>query len=311
VLSAGAVGAVEIAVLAGMGARCRGVRDVAPAFERATGHRVIVSFEAGPSLMQKVNAGAPADLVTHYPEVTDDLIKQGKVVGSCVDFARAGVGIAVKAGARKPDIGTPEAFKRAMLAAKSIAYSRTGASGIIAAKLMERLGIAEQLKDKTKLVGHLPLGESFNWLGSPSALTMLSGGPRRPRRRGRGRGRSRDRHAADQSHPARCRCRLRRHPQERHGAAAALTGICQGKWRKDGIAPKLGSRDRRFSIVAGRDRQRFPKCPAALCRWELHLPHPGPLVPSLPPSGCSTDAGRSRLTAGTSRQTGPRHDQED
>ena len=61
-----------------------------------------------------------------------------------------------------------------MLAAKSIAYSRTGASGIIAAKLMERLGIAEQLKDKTKLVDHLPLGESFNWLGSPSALTMLS-----------------------------------------------------------------------------------------------------------------------------------------
>jgi acyl-CoA reductase-like NAD-dependent aldehyde dehydrogenase len=91
VLSAGAVGAVEIAVLAGMGARCRGVRDVAPAFERATGHRVIVSFEAGPSLMQKVNAGAPADLVTHYPEVTDDLIKQGKVVGSCVDFARVAV----------------------------------------------------------------------------------------------------------------------------------------------------------------------------------------------------------------------------
>jgi molybdate transport system substrate-binding protein len=148
------------------------MRDVAPAFERATGHRVIVSFEAGPSLMQKVNAGASGS--GHALSRGDDLIKQGKVVGIRVDFARAGVGVAVKAGARKPDIGTPEAFKRAMLAAKSIAYSRTGASGIIAAKLMERLGIAEQLKDKTKLVGHLPLGESFNWLGSPSALTMLS-----------------------------------------------------------------------------------------------------------------------------------------
>ena len=118
------------------GGRCRRPHRTAPVFERATGHKVIVSFEAGPSLMQKVNASAPADLVMHYPNVIDDLIKQGKVVGSRVDFARAGVGLAVKAGAPKPEIGTPEAFKHAMLAAKSIAYS-TGASGIIAAKLME------------------------------------------------------------------------------------------------------------------------------------------------------------------------------
>ena len=151
VLSPGAAGAAEITVLGGMGV-VSGVRDVAPAFERATGHKVIVSFEAGPSLMQKINAGAPADLVTHYPDVIDDLIKQGKVVGSRVDFARAGVGVAVKAGAPKPDIGSTEAFKHAMLAAKSIAYS-TGASGIIAAKLMERL------KDKIKLVDGVPVAE--------------------------------------------------------------------------------------------------------------------------------------------------------
>ena len=112
-----AAGAAEITVLAGMGV-VSGIRDVAPAFERATGHKGIVSFEAGPSLMQKVNAGAPADLVTHYPNVIDDLIKQGKVVGSRVDFARAGVGVVVKAGAPKPDIGSTEAFKHAMLAAK-------------------------------------------------------------------------------------------------------------------------------------------------------------------------------------------------
>src|ERR1700704_1971355 len=158
VLSAGQSGAAEVTVLAGMGV-VSGVRDVAASFERATGHKVNVSFEAGPSLMQKVNAGAPADLVTHYPEIIDDLIKQGKVVGSRVDFARAGVGVAVKAGAPKPDISTPEAFRRAMLAAKSIAYARTGASGIIAAKLMERLGLAEQLKDKTKLVDGVPVAE--------------------------------------------------------------------------------------------------------------------------------------------------------
>ena len=158
VLSPGAADAAELTVLAGMGV-VSGVRDVAPAFERATGHKVIVSFEAGPSLMQKVTSNAPADLVTHYPEIIDDLIKQGRVVGSRVDFARAGVGVAVKAGAPKPDISTPEAFKRAMLAAKSIAYARTGASGIITAKLMERLGLAEQLKDKTKLVDGVPVAE--------------------------------------------------------------------------------------------------------------------------------------------------------
>jgi molybdate transport system substrate-binding protein len=109
--------------------------------------------------MQKVNSNAAADLVTHYPETIDDLITQGKVVGSRVDFARAGVGVAVKAGAPKPDISTPEAFRRAMLAAKSIAYARTGASGVIAAKVIERLGLAEQLKDKTKLVDGIPVAE--------------------------------------------------------------------------------------------------------------------------------------------------------
>ena len=158
VLSPGVAGAAEVTVLASMGV-VSGVRDVASAFERATGHKVIVSFEAGPSLMQKINSNAPADVVTHYPEIIDDLVKQGKVVGSRVDFARAGVGVAVKAGAPKPDISTPEAFRRAMLAAKSLAYARTGASGIIAAKLMERLGLSEQLKDKTKLVDGVPVAE--------------------------------------------------------------------------------------------------------------------------------------------------------
>jgi molybdate transport system substrate-binding protein len=132
--------------------------SVSPTFERVTGHKAIVSFEPGPSLMQRVNAGSPADLVTHYPDVIGDLIQQGKVVGSRIDFARAGVGVTVKAGAPRPDIGSTEAFRHAMLAAKSIAYS-TGASGIIAAKLMGRLGIAEQVNGKIKLVDGVPVAE--------------------------------------------------------------------------------------------------------------------------------------------------------
>jgi molybdate transport system substrate-binding protein len=157
--SASALQAAELTVLTSQGV-VSAVRDLAPAFEKASGHKVIVSFEAGPSLMNKINANAPADLVTHYPSAVDDLIKQGKVLaGTRTDFARGGIGLAVKAGAPKPDIGSPEAFKRAMLAAKSVAYSRAGASGIYMAKLMERLGIADEMKPKTKLVDGVPVAE--------------------------------------------------------------------------------------------------------------------------------------------------------
>ena len=121
--------AAEIVVLTNLGV-VSAVRDLAPAFERASGHKVIVSFELGSAMMQKINSGAPADLVTQTPDVIDGLIKQGKVVGERVDFARAGIGVAVKAGAPKPDIGSADAFKRSMLAAKSIAYSRAGAASM-------------------------------------------------------------------------------------------------------------------------------------------------------------------------------------
>jgi len=151
--------AAEITVLTNMGV-VSAVRDLAPAFERASGHKVLVSFEVGPGLINKVNSDAPADVVTHYPEAIDDLIKKGKVLtGTGAVIARAGIGVAVKAGAPRPDIGSAEAFKQSMLAAKSIAYSRTGASGVYTAKLMERLGIAEQVKDKTKLVDGVPVAE--------------------------------------------------------------------------------------------------------------------------------------------------------
>src|SRR5262245_10777798 len=146
--------AAEIVVLTNLGV-VSAVRDLAPAFERASGHKVIVSFELGNAMMQKINSNAPADLVTQTPDVIDSLIKQGKVVGERVDFARAGIGVAVKAGAPKPDIGSADAFKRSMLAAKSIA----GASGVYVANLMERLGIADQVKDKVKLVDGVPVAE--------------------------------------------------------------------------------------------------------------------------------------------------------
>jgi molybdate transport system substrate-binding protein len=151
--------AAEIVVLTNQGV-VSAVRELAPAFTRASGNKVVVSYEVGPAFMAKINSDVPADVVTQARDGMDALVKRGKVVpGTRADFARAGIGVAVKAGAPKPDIATADAFKRSMLAAKSIAYSRAGASGIYMAKLMERLGIADEMKGKTKLVEGVPVAE--------------------------------------------------------------------------------------------------------------------------------------------------------
>jgi molybdate transport system substrate-binding protein len=158
-VSVGATQAAEVTVLTGQGV-VSAVRDLAPAFERASGHKVVVSFESAPALMRKIDANAPADLVMQTREVIDELIRKGKVAdGAKVVFARAGIGVAVKAGAPRPDIGSAETFKRAMLAAKSVAYSKVGASGLYVAKLMDRLGIADEMRPKTKLVEGVPVAE--------------------------------------------------------------------------------------------------------------------------------------------------------
>jgi molybdate transport system substrate-binding protein len=155
-LGARASQAAEITILAGQGV-VSGLMDLAPAFERATGHKVIVSQEA--DLAGKVNSNAPADLVATGPQAVADYIAKGKVVaGTRVDFARAGVGVAVKAGASRPDISTADAYKRAMLAAKSIAYSR-GGSGNVTHKVMEKLGIVGEIKDKTIRTEGVPIAE--------------------------------------------------------------------------------------------------------------------------------------------------------
>jgi len=150
--------AAEITVLAGMGV-VSGLRDLAPAYEKLTGHKVIVRFEQTPVLNEKINTGAPADIASMQPDQIDNYIKQGKMVaGTKMNFAQAGVGVAVKAGAPRPDISTVEAFKASMLNAKSIGYSR-GGSGNIAAKVMEKLGIADQLKARTQFIDGRPVAE--------------------------------------------------------------------------------------------------------------------------------------------------------
>jgi molybdate transport system substrate-binding protein len=107
-----------------------------------------MTFQSGVETSAKIEAGAVADLVVTTPEAIDALVKDGKLVpGTRVNFVQSGVGVAVRAGARRPDISTPEAFKQAMLAAKSIGISK-GPSGVYLMSIMGRLGIADQVKAK-------------------------------------------------------------------------------------------------------------------------------------------------------------------
>src|SRR5215831_15174288 len=133
-------------------ATASGVRELAAGFEKASGHRVDVSFQGGPALNQKIVSSAPGDLVSLGLDQFDAYIRQGKVVaGSVVEYARVGNGVAVRAGAPKPDISTPEAFKRAMLDAKSIGHTNAG-TGPFNTSLFQRLGIYDQIKDKIKII---------------------------------------------------------------------------------------------------------------------------------------------------------------
>jgi molybdate transport system substrate-binding protein len=121
-------------------------------FQRSTGHTLRLTVDLAPVLGRKIEAGEPFDLAILATPVLDRLIERGKIIRATrTDVLRAGIGVGVPPGAPKPDIGNVEAFKRALLEAKSIAYLREGASGVYLASLFQRLGIAEALAPKTRL----------------------------------------------------------------------------------------------------------------------------------------------------------------
>ena len=128
----------------------RGVmNELIPQFERASGHQVDISYDPAKVMMERIARGEVADLAILGGSAIADLIKAGKVTaGSKRTISSCGVGVAVLAGAKKPDIGSVEAFKKALLAAKSVAWTQEGASGMYFTQLIERLGIAEQLMAK-------------------------------------------------------------------------------------------------------------------------------------------------------------------
>jgi len=150
-LQATTAAAAEITVLCSNGIKAV-MEDLVPQFERATKHKVVVKFGLAAVLKRQIEAGEPFDLAILTPPLIDEVIKQGKIAADTrAVIARAGLGIMIRAGSKKPDISTADAFKRALLAARSIAYAKEGASGVYFAGLIQKLGIAEGLKAKSKL----------------------------------------------------------------------------------------------------------------------------------------------------------------
>jgi molybdate transport system substrate-binding protein len=122
--------------------------DVGSEFERATGHRLIITSDLPPAFLRRLDAGEPFDLLISGTSPVDEWIRNGKIAAETrTEIARSGIGVEVRAGSRKPDIGTVDAFKRALLNAKSIAYLKIG-SGAYLEGLLERLGMSKALESK-------------------------------------------------------------------------------------------------------------------------------------------------------------------
>ena len=200
-----------------------------PAFERATGHKVTTEWgssigDAPTSIPSRLRRGEPIDLVILAGDPLDRLMREGRIVaGSRVDLARSGIGIAVRAGAPKPDIGSADSLKRALLQAKSIAYS-SSASGVYLESLLQRLGIAA------------------------STRAQDQAGRGRARRQGHCARRCRDRLPAGERASPRCRHRLCRAAaggdpgdhgvRRRHPRGRPASGCCPSAGRLPDIASR-------------------------------------------------------------------------
>jgi molybdate transport system substrate-binding protein len=129
------------------------LEELAPAFEKATGDKLAITFGATIPLKAGIEKGATFDLTMLGTEAIDDLIKDGKLAAATrTVLANSGAGVAVRKGAPKPDIGTVEAFKNALLNAKSVAYVEQGGTGVYLKSLLQRLGIAGDIHSKVKLL---------------------------------------------------------------------------------------------------------------------------------------------------------------
>ena len=163
-LLSGAASAAEVRVMIS-GGLTAAYKALVPEFERATGHKVLTAY--GPSMGTTTNAipvrlerGEPADVLIMVGYALDDLAKQGKVVqDSRVELVKSPIGVAVKSGAPKPDISSAEAVKRALLAAKTVAYSDSASGVYVSTEMFGKLGITDAMKDKARKIPATPVGE--------------------------------------------------------------------------------------------------------------------------------------------------------
>src|SRR5258708_39824012 len=160
----GAASAAEVRVMIS-GGLTAAYNALVPEFERATGHKVLTAF--GPSMGTTTNAipvrlerGEAADVLIMVGYALGDLVKQGKVVAdSRVDLVKSPIGIAVKSGAPRPDISSLDSIKRALLAAKSIAYSDSASGVYVSTEMFAKLGIADEMKGNARQIPAAPVGE--------------------------------------------------------------------------------------------------------------------------------------------------------
>jgi molybdate transport system substrate-binding protein len=162
-LFAGAAGAQEIKVMTS-GAFTAAYLQLIPEFQRTTHHKIATAYGASmgnapDSIPSRLERGEPVDVVILAADALDQLIKQAKVVpGSRVDLVRSSIGMAVRAGAPKPDISNVDALKRTLLQAKSIAYSASASGAYLSQEMFQRLGIADQISGKCKRIASEPVG---------------------------------------------------------------------------------------------------------------------------------------------------------
>ena len=187
VVAAGAprgAAAAEIKVLTA-GAFKQVLLALVPDFEKQTGHKVTVENDTVGALTKRIEAGEIFDLAVMTPAAVNDLASKGKLVaGSRHNLARVGVGVVVKEGTPKPDIGSVDAFKKALLAAKSVAYidpAAGGSSGIYVAGLLDKLGVAAEVNAKAKLIHggavaeHIAKGEAELGIHQISEILPVKG----------------------------------------------------------------------------------------------------------------------------------------
>jgi molybdate transport system substrate-binding protein len=163
-LLAGPATAADVKVMIS-GGLTAAYKALVPEFERATGNKVITAY--GPSMGTTTNAipvrlerGEPVDVLILVGYALDDLVKKGKAVAdSRVDIVRSPIGIAVKAGATKPDISTVDALTHTLKAAKTVAYSDSASGVYVGSELFEKLGIADEMKGKARMIPATPVGE--------------------------------------------------------------------------------------------------------------------------------------------------------